>query len=477
MYDAVVIGSGPNGLAAAITLARAGLAVLVVEASETIGGGTRTMELTLPGFLHDVCSAVHPFGVASPFFRDLPLEAQGLEWVFPQAPLAQTFADGMASLVWRSLERTAEGFGLDREAYLGLFQPWLNSWQPLLAETLGPFPLLPRRPLLLARFGWLAVRSASRLARATFQTERARTVFTGIAAHAMLPLDKPLTASFGLMLGLLAHAVGWPVARGGSQSISQAMGKVLVGLGGELRTNFPIAQWEDIPATRSIFFDLTPRQIMAIAGDRFPSGYRRKLMRYRYGMGVFKMDWAMNEPIPWSSADLHLAGTIHIGGGLEEIEASERAVGKGYVTEKPFVLLNQPSLIDPSRAPNGKHIAWAYCHVPNGSDVDMTEQIEAQIERFAPGFRDCILARHTISPLEMEAYNPNYVGGDINGGVQDLRQFFARPVASLNPYETPLDDVYICSSATPTGGGVHGMCGYRAAQAMLKRYGKSLPKA
>jgi phytoene dehydrogenase-like protein len=465
--DAVIVGAGPNGLAAAITLARAGRSVLVVEGKKTIGGGTRSAELTLPGYVHDVCAAIHPLGVASPFFRGLPLADHGLEWVFPPAAIAHPLDDGSAILVQRSVAATAAQLGGDAAAYRRLMGPLTADWRNVLGEMLGPLRF-PRHPLSMVRFGLPALLPAATLAKMLFRGERARAVFAGMAVHAMMPLEWPATAAFGLMLGILAHGVGWPMARGGSQRIADALAAHLRSLGGEVLTDRPIARFDDLPPARATLFDVTPRQLEKIAGDRLPSSYRRKLQGYRYGPGVFKVDYALDGPAPWRAPECLQAGTVHLGGTLDEIAASERAVWRGEHPERPYVLFVQQTLFDPTRAPAGKHTAWAYCHVPHGSTVDMTGRIEAQIERFAPGFRERILARSTRTAAEMAAYNPNYIGGDINGGVQDLRQLYTRPVASLNPYATPAGGIFLCSSSTPPGGGVHGMCGYFAAQAALK---------
>ncbi|MGB2770998.1 MAG: NAD(P)/FAD-dependent oxidoreductase [Anaerolineae bacterium] len=466
-YDAVIVGSGPNGLAAAITLATAGRRVLVIEGSETIGGGTRSAALTLPGFVHDVCSAIHPLGVASPFFRDLPLAKHGLAWVFPPAAIAHPLDDGSAVLVERSVETTAAQLGPDAGAYRRLMGPLAADWRNVLAEMLGPLRF-PRHPISLVRFGLPALLPAASLARLLFRGERARALFAGMAAHPIMPLEWPATAAFGLMLGILAHAVGWPMARGGSQRIADALAAHLRSLGGEIVTGQWVARMDDLPPAAATLFDVTPRQLESIAGGRLPASYRRKLRGYRYGPGVFKVDYALDGPAPWQAAECLRAGTVHLGGTLDEIAASERAIWRGEHAAHPYVLFVQQTPFDPTRAPAGKHTAWAYCHVPHGSTVDMTGAIEAQIERFAPGFRDRILARSTRNAAEMAAYNPNYIGGDINGGVQDLRQLFTRPVASLNPYTTPASGIFLCSSSTPPGGGVHGMCGYFAAQAALR---------
>jgi phytoene dehydrogenase-like protein len=461
-----VVGSGPNGLAAAITLARAGRSVLVVEAAETVGGGMRSAALTEPGFVHDVCSAIHPLAAGSPFFSELPLDEHGLELVHPSAPLAHPLDNGAAVVFERSVEQTAAGLGADGSAYRKLFGPLVRDRGRLVPFLLGPRPL-PRHPLAAARFGLLAVRSALGLS-GRFEDDRAKALFIGLAAHSIQSLRRSPTASFGLVLGLLGHAYGWPMARGGSQSIADALASYLRSLGGEIETGRRIKSVDELPRARATLLDLTPRGVIGIAGHRLPQRYIRALRRYRYGPGVFKVDWALDGPVPWRAEDCARAGTVHIGGTAGEIVASEDDVWSGKPPDRPFVLVAQQSLFDDSRAPGGKHTLWAYCHVPNGSTEDMTERIEAQIERFAPGFRDRILARHTMGPSDVEAYNPNYVGGDINGGVQDLRQLYTRPAVRLNPYSTPVDDLYICSSATPPGGGVHGMCGYLAAKAALR---------
>jgi phytoene dehydrogenase-like protein len=465
--DAVVVGAGPNGLAAGINLARAGKSVLVLEARETIGGGTRSAALTLPGFVHDVCSAIHPLGVASPFFRDLPLDQYGLEWIFPPAALAHPLDDGSAVLVEGTVKDTAANLGRDAAAYGRLMGPLAAGWQGLLADVLGPLRF-PAHPLLLARFGLAALLPATTLARAVFRGVRARAVFAGMATHAMMPLSWPATAAFGLMLGLVAHAVGWPLARGGSQSIADAMGGYLRSLDGEIRTDFPVQSLGDVPDSRATLFNIAPRQLLQIAGGRLPTGYRGTLSRFRYGAGVFKADYALDSPIPWRAKECRRAATVHVGGTLEEITAAEAAVWQGKHPVEPFVLVAQQSLFDATRAPVGKHTAWVYCHVPHGSVEDMTDCVEAQLERFAPGFRNRILERSTLTAADMEDYNPNYVGGDINAGVQDLRQLFTRPAPRLDPYATPARGLYLCSSSTPPGGGVHGMCGYYAARSALR---------
>jgi len=462
-----VVGSGPNGLAAAITLARAGRSVLVLEAAGTVGGGVRSAELTLPGFLHDVCSAVHPLAASSPCFRQLPLADHGLELVHPAAPLAHPLDDGTAVMLERSVDETAAGLGRDAEAYQKLMAPLVERGDQLEPFLLGPGPF-PRHPLAAARFAVLGLRSAVGLA-SRFEGERARALFAGLAAHSMLNLYRMPTASFGLVLALLAHRHGWPVVRGGSQKLADALGSYLRSLGGEIETGRHVDSLDELPPSDLTMLDVTPRQVLRIAGHRLPGRYLRALRRYRYGPGVFKVDWALDGPVPWRAEECLRAGTVHLGGTLEEIAASEDAVWRGEAPERPYVLAAQQSLFDETRAPDGKHTLWAYCHVPNGSRVDMTERIEAQVERFAPGFREQILDRSVRGPAEIERENENYVGGDINGGVQDLRQLYTRPAIRLNPYSTPIEGAYICSSSTPPGGGVHGLCGYYAARSALAK--------
>jgi phytoene dehydrogenase-like protein len=466
-HDAVVVGSGPNGLSAAIELARAGRSVLVREAAGEIGGGLRSAEITLPGFIHDLCSAIHPLAAASPFFRSVPLAEHGLEWIEPPIPLAHPLDGGAAVMLRRSVEETATGLGIDRRAYDRVFRPLVNDWPQLEPAVLGPLVRVPRHPLVLARFGLAALQPATVFARRKFSAEPARALFAGLAAHSILPLEKPATSSFGLVLGLTGHAVGWPLPRGGSQRVADALASYLRSLGGELQTGAPVESLDELDA-RTVLCDVTPRQFLRLAGDRLGGRYRRALERYRYGPGVFKLDWALSGPIPWTAPECAEAGTVHLGGTLDEIAASERAPERGETAERPFVLLAQPTLFDPSRAPDGQHTAWAYCHVPNGSGTDMTDPIEAQIERFAPGFKERILARRACGPADLERRNANLVGGDIGGGANDLRQLLARPALRPVPYATPLDGVYLCSSSTPPGGGVHGMCGYLGARAALR---------
>ena len=464
-YDAVVIGSGPNGLAAAITVAQRGRSVLVIEAAETIGGGARSAELTLPGFVHDVCSTVHPMGRWSPFFRDLPLSDYGLTWVEPAAPLAHPLDDGTAVMLEHSVEATAASMGEDRSRYLQFMRPLVCDWPKLEGVVLRPLRV-PRHPFAAARFGLLAMRSAAALARNTFQGIRSRALFAGLAAHSMIPLEQVPSAAIGIVLGITAHAGGWPFARGGSQAIAEALAAYLKTLGGEIVTGTGVLSFDQLPSSRVILCDVTPRQLLQMAGSRFPPDFRGALGRYRYGPGVCKVDWALAGPIPWRAAECNRAGTVHIGGTLEEIAESERAAWEGWLAERPFVLLAQPTLFDPSRAPAGKHIAWAYCHVPNGSSFDMTARIEAQVERFAPGFRDLVLARSVKVAASLEGYNANLVGGDIGGGAMGLKQFLLRPTWRL--YNTPAKGVYLCSSSTPPGGGVHGLCGYLAAEKAVR---------
>jgi len=464
-YDAVVVGAGPNGLAAAITLARKSRSVLLVEAKETVGGGTRSAGLTLPGFVHDVCSTVQPLALSSPFFRQLGLERFGLEWIQPEIPLAQPFEDGTALCLHRSLDETAAGLGVDGGAWRDLFGPFVENHERLLADALKPLPI-PSHPILMARFGLKALRTARGLAESAFRGARTRALFAGLAAHAMIPLEKPATAAFGILLGVLAHGAGWPVIKGGSQRLADALAASFTESGGEIRTGVEVRSMGDLPKAERYFFDVTPRQLLAIGGLGLSEGYRAKLSRFRYGPGVCKADWALAAPIPWKADACRKAGTIHLGASLEEIDDSIRAAHRGERFPLPYVVLAQQSLFDPSRAPAGKHTAWAYCHVPHASPGDMAGLTEERIERVAPGFRDLILARHSMPPAAMERYNANYVGGDINGGLQDWTQLYSRPILSLFPYRTSRGDVYLCSSSTPPGGGVHGLCGFYAARGL-----------
>jgi len=463
--DAVVIGSGPNGLAAAITLARAGRSVMVFEAEKTIGGGVRSAQLTRPGFLHDVCSTVYPLAAASPLFRSLGLERYGLEWIHPPAALAHPLEDGTAVLLYPNIEATAAQLGADASAYRALMQTLSRLWPRIAESVLGPLAW-PVEPAAFARFALLALQPASWTARIRFRGPRARALFAGLAAHSMMPLERPLTAGVGLLLGLLAHLVGWPLVRGGAQQLAEALARCLAAHGGRIVTGVRVRSLEELPRCRAVLCDLAPRPFLEVAGHRLPEPYRRSLDRYRYGMGAYKVDWALAEPIPWKAANCRLAATVHLGGSLEEIARSERLAFAGFHPGRPFIILVQPSLFDPSRAPEGRHTAWAYCHVPHASPYDSFEQIEAEVERFAPGFRKLILARHLTAPADFERHNPNYVGGDIGAGRMDLRQFLFRP--TWRSYATPLRGLYLCSAATPPGPGVHGMCGYFAAQRALK---------
>jgi phytoene dehydrogenase-like protein len=462
-----VIGSGPNGLSAAIALARAGREVIVLEARDQVGGGVRSAELTLPGFIHDVCSAIYPLAAGSPWFHRLPLGKHGLAWIHPPKPLAHPLDGGEAVVLDRSLEVTARDLGEDGPSYARLVKPLVLRWETLSREVLSPAHL-PRHPILLARFGLRAILSGRGLAEKYFKGPRARALFAGLAAHSILPLSERVSAAYALVLVAAAHAVGWPLPRGGSQRLSDSLAGYLRSIGGRVSINRRVETIKELVRQSPVVLDLSPRGVLSVARDLFPEGYRRRLAKYRYGPGTFKIDWALSGPIPWEAPECREAGTVHLGGTLDEIAASEWAVAAGAHPDRPFVLLAQQSLFDPSRAPEGKQTAWAYCHVPNGSMVDMTGAIEAQVERFAPGFRDLVLARHGRTATALEEYNPNCVGGDISGGRGDLRQIFFRPTVSLRPYRTPNPRVFLCSASTPPGGGVHGMCGYHAAQAVLR---------
>ena len=468
--DAVVIGAGPNGLAAALTLARAGRSVQVYEAAPTIGGGTRTQELTLPGFRHDVCSTILPLTAASPFFRTVDLAAHGVELVHPDAPLAHALDGGRAVVLERSVAETGAGLvdTQDARAWRSLFGPLTRDAGKLSGELLRPVLHVPRHPLALARFGLPALRSARGLSRARFRGEEARALFGGLAAHSMLPLTAPLSASFGLVLGLYAHAVGWPMVKGGSEAVADALAAEIRALGGKIEVERRITSIDDVPEARVVVFDTTPQALALIAGPRLPARTRSRFEQFRFGPGVFKVDWALDGPIPWTADGLRRAATIHLGGSLDDLVRSEAEVAAGRHADRPFTLLVQYDPWDTSRAPAGKTTAWAYCHVPNGSDVDMTDRIEGQVERFAPGFRDRILARATHDPAAMERHDANYVGGDINAGMSDWRQLIFRPGPSLDPYHAG-PGLYLCSSSTAPGGGVHGMGGYLAARSALRR--------
>jgi phytoene dehydrogenase-like protein len=465
-YDAIIVGSGPNGLAAAIALQQAGVAVLLIEGKDTIGGGLRSAELTLPGFTHDICSAIHPMALASPFFQTLPLEKHGLDFIRPALSAAHPFDDGTAAILSPSLQETASLLGKDEKAYTNLIQSVVTDWPKLADDILAPLHI-PKHPLLMAKFGLKALTSALHLSK-RFTTQYAKGLWAGMAAHSIQPLSSLTTSAIGLVLMAAGHLGGWPVPKGGSQQIAAALASYFLSIGGKIQTGFYVQSLQELPSAEAVLFDVTPKQLLKIAGHRFSSIYQWQLSKYRYGMGVFKVDFALDGPIPFTAEVCSKAGTVHIGNTLEEIAAAEQVTSAGKHPDKPFVLLAQQSLFDASRAPEGNHTAWAYCHVPNGSTVDRTTAIEQQIERFAPGFRDRILAKHSFDTSEMEAYNPNYIGGDINGGILDIRQLFTRPALRYSPYRTSAKGLYICSSSTPPGGGVHGMCGYHAARRVLK---------
>jgi len=465
-YDAIVVGSGPNGLAAAITLQREGLQVLLLEARSTVGGGMRTAELTLPGFRHDVCSAVHPMGAASPFLRSLPLDEFGLEYVQPEVLAAHPFDDGAAAALYHSLDRTADGLGIDGGAYRRLFEPLVKQWPLIDTHILGPMLKIPEKPGALAAFGLKALQPGTRIA-ARFGAREARGLWAGIVAHSMLPLGALTSSAIGFVLTVAGHRSGWPIPKGGSQRIADGLAAYFRSLGGVIQTNVVVNTLNGLPEAKAVLFDVSPRQLLRICGDRLSSVYRWQLARHRYGMGVFKVDWALSEAVPFRAEAARRAGTVHLGGTLEEVARSERQVWKGQHPDSPFVLFAQQSVFDDSRAPAGQHTGWAYCHVPNGSTMDMTDAITNQVERFAPGFRDTILATHTFNTSEMESYNPNYIGGDINGGIVNIAQLFNRPALRFSPYRTSAKGIYICSASTPPGGGVHGMGGYYAAKQAL----------
>lgn len=465
-FDAVIVGSGPNGLAAAITLQQQGLSVLLLEAKAGIGGGLRTEELTLPGFMHDVCSAIHPLAAGSPFFKTLPLADYGLEYINPTVAAAHPFDDGRAAALFGTARQTAIKLGIDCKAYLKLLKPLERDWTKLAPDVLGPLHF-PKYPFKQARFGFDALPSALKTAK-KFRTKEARGLWAGMAAHGIQPLSNFATSAVALVLLANGNLGGWPMPKGGTYKIADALAAYFISLGGKIETGFEVKSLQQLPSTKTILFDVTPRQLLKIAGHRFSPIYRWQLEKYRYGMGVFKIDWALDAPIPFTAHECRQAGTVHLGNTLEEIAEGEKQTSSGRQAEKPFVLLAQQSIFDATRTPKGKHTAWAYCHVPNGSKADMTEIIEKQVERFAPGFCDTILAKHTMNTEQMEEYNPNYIGGDINGGVIDIRQLFTRPVMRWSPYKTSAKGIYICSSSTPPGGGVHGMCGYYAAKRALK---------
>ncbi len=466
--DAVIVGAGPNGLAAAVTLAAAGKSVHLVEAASTIGGGARTAELTLPGFHHDICSAIHPLAAGSPFLSSLPLAQHGLQWIYPDVTLAHPLPDGRAGVVWRDLERTAVGMGVDADAWRRHIGSLAGRWDVLAPMLLAPLVRVPRHPLALARFGLPALAPAAALERRWFETDEARALFAGCAAHAFLPLGKPLTASFGLVLLASAHAVGWPIAAGGSQAIAGALASYLRSLDGTIETGHRVRSLDDLPAARVVMLDVAPRDLATIAESRLAAREQRRLQRFRHGPAAFKVDYALAGPVPWLNESAGRAGTVHVVGTAADAAAAEHEVASGRIPERPFVLIAQQSLFDHTRAPEGKHTLWAYCHVPNGSDVDMAGAIERQIERFAPGFGDLILARHVANPAWLEEHNPNYIGGDIAGGWNGGLRAVARPSLTFRPYSTSDPAVWLCSSSTPPGPGVHGMCGFHAANAVLR---------
>jgi phytoene dehydrogenase-like protein len=465
-FDATVVGAGPNGLAAAVTLAEAGLSVIVREAANEIGGGSRSSTLTIPGFVHDVCAAVHPFGVASPFFRRLPLAEHGLHWIHPPAPLAHPLDDGTAVMMERSVGETAAGLGADGDAWFELFEPLAARWEMLVDQVLAP--AIPRHPLVLAMLARHGLLPARRLAERHFRGKAARALFAGLAAHSVMPLEAPFSAAFGLLLGMAGHSVGWPMAQGGSGALGVALGSYLASIGGRISTSDPVTSIDAVlSSSRLAICDLTPRQLLDVAGHRFTPSYRRALSRFRYGPAAFKIDWSLSSPIPWTAPECLRAGTVHLGGDMDEIAQSERNAWEGRESALPFVLLVQPSLFDQTRAPLGSHTAWAYCHVPNGSQFDMVEAVESQVERYAPGFRDCIVARSAMGPAELEQRNANLVGGDFSGGANTPVQLLLRP--TIRAWRTSHDRVFICSASTPPGGGVHGMCGHLAAMSALGR--------
>lgn len=465
-YDAIVVGSGPNGLASAITLQQEGLSVLLVEGKDTIGGGMRTAELTLPGFNHDICSAVHPMAVGSPFFKTLPLEAYGLEYIQPPVLAAHPFDDGKAAVLKVSMDETARLLGRDEEQYRRFYEPILRLWPSIAEDVLGALRI-PGNPIGLARFGLKALPSAAYISR-IFHTREAKGLWAGMAAHSLQPLSSLTTSAIGLVLTVNGHLGGWPIPKGGSRCIADALASYFRSLGGKIETGFYVRSLSQLPSAKAVLFDVTPRQLLQIAGHKFSSLYKWQLNRYRYGVGVFKVDWALDDAVPFTAPECREAGTIHLGGTFDEIAYGEKAIWKSRHPEKPFVLLAQQSVFDSTRAPEGKHTIWGYCHVPPGSVVNMTDAIEQQVERFAPGFRERVLARYTMNADELEEYNPNYIGGDINGGAINLGQLFTRPALRLSPYRTSAKGLYICSSSTPPGGGVHGMCGYHAAKQALR---------
>jgi phytoene dehydrogenase-like protein len=465
-FDAIVVGSGPNGLASAILLQQNGLSVLLVEGRDTIGGGMRSAELTLPGFTHDICSAIHPLAANSPYLTTLPLNQHGLEWIYPEIDAAHPFDGGTAAFLKHSIAETAAGLGPDEQNYLKLIQPIFHDWPSIAPDVLGPLHF-PKHPIAMAKFGLKALTSSTHLSN-NFSTEKAKGLLAGMAAHAMQPLTNAATSAIAVVLMVNSHLKGWPMPKGGTQSLADALAGYFTSIGGKIETGVYISSMDQLPSANAVLFDIAPKQLLQIAGHKFSSLYQKQLEHYRYGMGVFKIDWALDGPVPFTAEACRKAGTVHIGNTMADIVDSEQQTWNGHHPEKPFVLLAQPSLFDPTRAPEGKHTAWAYCHTPANSTVDMTDIIEKQVERFAPGFRERILAKHTFNSIQMEEYNPNYVGGDINSGVIDLGQLFTRPALRWSPYRTSAKGIYLCSASTPPGGGVHGMCGYYAAKRALK---------
>ncbi len=465
-FDAVIVGSGPNGFAAAITLQQQGLSTLLLEAKATVGGGMRSAELTLPGFVHDVCSAIQPMTINSPFFSQLPLEQFGLKFIEPTYAAAHPFDNGKAAVLHQSIQQTTENLGIDGSAYEKLMQPLYKNRNIIFPFVLGPFKF-PAHPLVMAGFGLKALQPATSLSK-IFKTAEGKGLFAGMAAHSMLPFSKIATSAVALVLMLSAHNKGWPLIQGGSQKLADALAAYYVSLGGKIETNFNVTSLQQLPSTRAVLFDVSPKQLLQIAGNKFSALYTKQLSNYKYGMGVYKVDYALSEPIPFTAAECRQSGTVHIGNTIEEIALSEKLAWNGKHADKPFVLLAQQSLFDASRVPEGKHTAWAYCHVPNGSTKNITDIVERQIERFAPGFKDCILAKHEMNAADIQQYNANYIGGDINGGAPLISQLFTRPALRLSPYKTSAKGLYICSASTPPGGGIHGMCGYHAAKKALK---------
>jgi phytoene dehydrogenase-like protein len=465
-FDAIVVGSGPNGLAAAILMQQNGLSVLLLEAKSQIGGGLRSAEVTLPGFTHDICSAIHPLAAASPYFKTLPLAAHGLTYIYPEIAAAHPLDNGTAAVLKQSITDTAALLGEDRQTYSSLMQSVTADWPRIDADVLGPLHF-PRHPFALASFGLKAITSANHLSK-RFKTEKAKALLSGMAAHSMQPLTNVATSAITLVLMAAGHLGGWPIPKGGSGAIAHSLASYFTSIGGKIETNTYVKSLNQLPSAHAVLFDVSPKNLLQIAGHKFSSIYKWQLQRYRYGMGVYKIDWALDGAIPFTADECKKAGTVHIGNTFDDIKIGEQQTWDGHHPEKPFVLLAQQSLFDDTRAPQGKHTAWAYCHVPNGSTKNMTDAIENQVERYAPGFKDIILAKHTMDTAQMEEYNPNYIGGDINGGVIDIGQLFTRPALRYSPYKTSAKGIYICSASTPPGGGVHGMCGYHSAKKALK---------